>query len=677
MKKHFLYLIIIFITFFTKNGDSQVSAPSLRCVSVNVLGNIALSWVTPPDPLGLFTSYEIYTSPTAFGIYLPIGTVSTYTQNTYFHATTSGSVQSQYYYLKTIYSGTTSSLPSDTLHSVFLNLSNPGGKAILTWNATRTPLLPTAATSYTIERENPPASWTTIYSGSTLNFKDDSISVCNIFYNYKVTTSDALGCASQSNITGDLFQDNTSPDIPVLDSVSVDATGKATLGWEPAIAPDTKGYQIYQFTAGIWTLAATINGRFTTNYTNPLSVANTISEKYCILAFDSCGNLGLQSIVNNTDQNTIFLQTNYDLCSRTANLTWNSYTHLLNGFLQYDVYCSINGSIPSVIATVSGLSYAHQSLNPNDNYCYFIRVRNIGNTITAISNIECELAKAPSGPSYVYVKSVSVNFNKQIEVSYTIDISSSYKGATIFKSADGITFNQIGYQPFSTATLQTYTDSDVKTTEKNYYYKIQISDSCGNPGKISNTSKSILLKVTNDNENVFYNSLTWDDYSSWLGNIDSYNIYRAVNGIFDLTPIANVPFPVKNYTDNIQDFVSEKGKFSYYVEAVEGPGNTLGFIDKAKSNPADAYVEAEIFVPNAFAPKGLNNVWLPVAQFVEKTEYKVSVFDRWGTKVFETTSDNQGWDGSQTTDDVFAYFIEYKNSRGEYIQLKGHLTLVR
>ncbi len=676
MKKHFLYLIISFIIFFAKNVDSQVAAPSLRCLSVNNMGNIALTWVIPADPLALFTNYKIYSAPIASGPFTLVTTINTYTQNTYLDITNSGTVQSQFYYMTTVYSGTVVSVPSETLHSVFLNLSNPGGQAILSWNATRTPLLPTASTSYTVERENPATIWTTIYTGSNLNFKDDSISLCNIFYNYKVTTSDALGCASQSNIDGDLFHDNTSPDIPVLDSVSVDATGKATLGWKPAIAPDTKGYEVYQFT-GVWTKIATVMGRLTTNYTNPLSVANTVSEKYCILAFDSCANLGLQSIVNNTDQNSIFLQSTYDLCSRTANLTWNTYSHMLNGFLQYDIYCSINAAAPTVIATVTGLSYAHTSLNPNDTYCYFIRARNVGNTISSKSNIECEFAKAPTGPSYVYIKSVSVNFSKQIEVTYTIDNSRIYKGATIFKSLDGITFNQIGYQAYSTATLQTFTDPDVKTLEKNYHYKIQISDSCGNPGQISNTSKSIVLHVSNDNENIFYNSLAWDDYSTWLGNVDSYNIYRAVNGVFDPTPIANVIPAVKNYVDNVQDFASEKGKFSYYVEAVEGLGNTFGFIDKAKSNAADAYVEAEVFVPNAFVPRGINYIWLPVAQYVEKTDYKVTVFDRWGTKVFETTSDTQGWDGSHTTDDTFVYLIQYKNARGEFIQLKGYFNLVR
>ena len=68
---------------------------------------------------------------------------------------------------------------------------------------------------------------------------------------------------------------------------------------------------------------------------------------------------------------------------------------------------------------------------------------------------------------------------------------------------------------------------------------------------------------------------------------------------------------------------------------------------------------------------------MPIAQYVEKTDYKVMVFNRWGTKVFETTSDTEAWNGSNTTDDVYVYIIEYKNARGEYIQLKGHLNLVR
>jgi gliding motility-associated-like protein len=76
-------------------------------------------------------------------------------------------------------------------------------------------------------------------------------------------------------------------------------------------------------------------------------------------------------------------------------------------------------------------------------------------------------------------------------------------------------------------------------------------------------------------------------------------------------------------------------------------------------------------------PDGLNKVWRPVTHFIEKEEYQVSVFNRWGKKVFETRDDAQGWDGADCPAGVYVYLIDYKNARGEYKQLKGTLSLLR
>jgi hypothetical protein len=257
-----------------------------------------------------------------------------------------------------------------------------------------------------------------------------------------------------------------------------------------------------------------------------------------------------------------------------------------------------------------------------------------------------------------------------------VDTLQLFKGCHIYKSEDGINFTRLTYIS-STVSPQTYIDKNVHTQEKNYFYKVEVADNCDNPGVVSNVSKTILLHVSNDQSDFFNVTLTWDSYSTWLGGVQSYNITRAVNGICNPTPIINVPVLTKSYTDNVQDFVSSQGKFSYYIEAVEGTGNVYGFLDKATSNPSDAYIEVSVFVPNAFVPKGLNSVWLPIAQYVEKTDYKVMVFNRWGDKVFETHSDTEGWTGNDATDEVYAYIIEYKNARGEYIQLNGHVNIVR
>ncbi len=677
MKKIRVYLILILGVLSFQLAQAQLNAPSLRCVSLNsATGDMTLSWVIPADPTAIFTRYEVYNSSNQAGPYTLLGNVNTYNQTSYVHVGSNGNFQSQYYYVVTVSNGTNNSTPSDTVRSLFLNLVNlPVGVAALNWNAIHTPLLLSSSSTYTLSRQSPPGAFTPIYTGSTRNYRD-TVMLCSVFYNYKVQIADASGCVSESNVTGSFFQDKLGPALPPLDSVSVNTNGSVTLGWEPSPSTDASMYYIYkETTGGIWLVIDSVFGHNNTSYTYIGSDATSGSINFCISALDSCRNIGLLGSAQ--AQKTIFLTTKYKLCSRSVDLTWTSYVNLPKGILLYDIYCSINGGAIALVGTATGTSFTHTQLNPGDSYCYVVKVRNTDRSISANSNQSCIIANAPSGPSYVYLKSVSVNSDQNIVVTYAVDTLKPYLGAIIFKSEDGIIFNQLKINYSVSNFIESIVDSDVKSSEKNYYYKIQLLDSCGNPGMISNTSKSIVLSVTHDTEQLFYNSLSWDDYSSWSGNVDSYNIYRAVNGVFDPVPIDNVSAGTKSYVDNVEEFVSEQGKFSYYVEAVEGAGNIYGFKDVAKSNTADAYVEVTVYVPNAFAPKGRNNIWLPMAQYVEKTDYKVMVFNRWGTKVFQTNSDTEGWTGDNATDEVYVYVVEYKNARGEYIQLKGHLTLVK
>ncbi len=662
----------MFCFFLSIKGKTQVGPPELKCASVTSTNSAVISWVIPPDPSGLFTQYQIWSSAVQSGPYSMIGTVNIYTQSSFTQTPSNANLQSQYYYVTTV-SGTNTSIPSDTIRSIYLNLNNTGnGVMNLNWNATHNPLLPSSATTYTLSRKTLSGTWSPIYIGPKLNYKD-TIYLCTVYYDYKVEISDGAGCVSQSNINGDLCHNMQPPSIINVDSVSVLNNGQTVIGWPPSPSTDVNGYIVYLFNGGFLTPVDTIYGYNNTSYTYTSSTAGSGSESYCVAALDSCGNFSIPS----TAYSTMFLNITYDLCSRSSSLNWTAYVNLPKGILRYDIYCSINGNTFNLVGSTSSTSFTHNGLNPGDVYCYYVRVQNADLSISASSNTRCLTATALPGPSYVYINSVSVNTsNKQIEVTYSIDTSNSFKGCNIYKSEDGINFTKLAFVS-STVSPQTYIDKDVKSTEKNYFYKVQVADDCDNPGAVSNISKNIVLKVSNDNESIFNNILTWDDYSTWSGGVISFNIYRAVNGVFDPNPIMNVPFLTRTYTDNVQDFVADQGKFSYYVEAVEGNGNVYGFKDVAKSNPADAYVEVNVFVPNAFAPKGINSVWLPVAQYVEKTDYKVMVFNRWGDKIFETHSDTEGWTGDAATDDVYVYLIEYKNARGEFIQLKGHLNIVR
>lgn len=94
-----------------------------------------------------------------------------------------------------------------------------------------------------------------------------------------------------------------------------------------------------------------------------------------------------------------------------------------------------------------------------------------------------------------------------------------------------------------------------------------------------------------------------------------------------------------------------------------------------------------IFVPNIFTPNGdgKNDVFL-LDYSCETPIFHMSIFNRWGLRVFETNDIDLGWNGqvidtqNESSDGVYFYLIEY----GQYIddvpyyeRLKGNITLLR
>jgi gliding motility-associated-like protein len=90
-------------------------------------------------------------------------------------------------------------------------------------------------------------------------------------------------------------------------------------------------------------------------------------------------------------------------------------------------------------------------------------------------------------------------------------------------------------------------------------------------------------------------------------------------------------------------------------------------------------------IPNSFTPDGdgVNDYFLP-RQLISKgvIGFNMTIFDRWGQKVFETNSiDGRGWDGKMNEKDmpvgVYVYMINvvYKNNTSE--KYTGNVTLLR
>lgn len=106
--------------------------------------------------------------------------------------------------------------------------------------------------------------------------------------------------------------------------------------------------------------------------------------------------------------------------------------------------------------------------------------------------------------------------------------------------------------------------------------------------------------------------------------------------------------------------------------------NACGSLDKE-------FIVAEkhcnILFPNVFSPNrdGRNDVFKMLSSFLFE-EYLLTVYDRWGQRVFQSASISNGWDGtfkgSAQPQGVFVWYCRYKRM-GQVSSMKGTVLLVR
>jgi gliding motility-associated-like protein len=658
-----------------------VDAPSVRCVSVEPNGDIILNWIAPPDPENFFNDYQLYHSNSAAGPFSLITTLNIYTQSGYTHVGANGQNVANYYHVITRSgcTGIEESIPSDTLAAMLLGVNNLSGIAQLNWIPLHDPNLPTSSGIYNVYKEYPLGSWTFLGTTTQTTYLD-TITLCYADINYRVEMDDASGCTSVSSVDGDLFQDLTPPSVPVIDSVSVDPlTGIVSVGWNVNPSGDTQGYIIYLFNGASYDSIASVSGINNTGFVNAASNAQTFIETYAIAAFDSCGNLSPYSAPHNTILSDSYL----DICTASNILSWNAYQNMNSGLQEYAIFASIDGGPFNKVGSVDGSThtYSHSGLVPDVTYCYYIQAINGDGTITSSSTLTCEFSRLLIDPTFGYLKVATVAGENQVLIQAYIDTLADVSGYRIerSRSVNG-TYSSVGMvAPPVNSDILTFTDGSASTGTSSYYYRVVVVDSCGNDKFISNIGRTIYLEATADD--FFRNHLVWNDYEEWNGEVESYNIYRVIDGFWEAAPLANVPFGINTYTDDITKFYESHAKFCYLIEAIQGIDTIYAFTDTSLSNEACAIQPIKVYTPNAFTPGGANPVFKPVQIFIDVNSYTFNVFNRWGEKIYETHNPDAGWDGSYDGDKapqgVYIYKVEFKGVNGKEFLKRGTFTLLR
>lgn len=679
--------MILFST-FSLGIFAQIDPPSIGCTEILPNGDVKLSWIPPSDPNNQFASYEIYYSTQKNGPFTLVPAVLSAINTTSVIFTVAGSsVQSCYFYMLTRYgpAGASSSAHSDTIPTIYLT-AGPGSK---TWNLQIT-FLPgakfPAPHSFNVLKEYPLGTWKNLAATTSTVYPDTISGGCKVGLkiNYQITLQKSNAtCLFASNTLSTSLSDTKDPEQPYVDSISVLSNGNTILAWQIPIDKDINRYRIQYRTINGQVVTNqdidSLNGRNTTSYIYTTTTANSQTVGLFVKALDSCGRGS--SVYDQI--RTMFLKVSYDQCAYRSVLKWNHYKWAeVNGkaketTLEYRIYYSVNGSNFIRIGKTTDTTFVHDSVAPGKNICYFVRVVNVGQTITASSNRSCFFSDQTASPKFVYIKTASVMDKSSVQVKVYLDTSEVCKGISIQRLDHTTNFVTVGFIPFNGDPHAVFIDEGVNPSQKNYTYKAVVIDSCGNPRAVSAIAKTILLKVQEDDALLFTKHLSWSDYVGFGGGVSGYSIYRVVNDNTSAGPIGYTDSQTTFFTDDLEAVASEGAKIEYVVHAVEGLSNPYGISEQSYSNPASVYEEGRLFVPNAFAPSGVNKTWKPVTHFIEKTEYKVTVFNRWGKKVFETSDDVTEWDGENCTSDVYVYLIDYKNARGEYQQVKGTVMLIR
>lgn len=607
-----------------------------------------------------------------------LGQITNALTTTYTHTTADALNQAQLYYYVSACSATTC-VSSDTVAAIEFYLSNLGnGLATLNWSAPTVPLLDSYNSQYEIFREFPAGVWTSIANTSQATFRD-TIDICQATLGYRIELADESGCRNVSRHLSDQFSDTYAPEIPQLDSVSVDfQTSRIVLGWEQSMAEDAFAYIIYHFENGLWVPLDTVSGRNNTTWTDLVNPA-TATQQYRVATLDSCMNSSPMC----DPQHNIRANATYDICRREAVLTWEEYEAMPMDVERYEIFFSENGGPLTYAGETNGntRTFTLTNLVPQSTYDCIARAVNFGGNVSASSLKFSFVFNSADNNDFAYIMHVSVVDNAKLEIKVTTGTTVSFSKVHLYRSVDNDqNFIHLMELPNDGTDTYIFEDEGVRVDRNLYFYRATVENDCDVETYTSNIAHNILL--TGDrNIELRRDYLDWNAYDGWEGGIQGYNVYRKMESEIDFTPVAQ-GFSDTSYADDVTGMRLEGETFSYYVEATEN-FDSYGFMETSRSNTIEIRQRPQTYIPNAFCPRtgGTNSVFMPINSYVTMEDYNMYIYSREGVLLFHTTDPHTGWNGGYNGNlmptGCYIYKITYTYGIDREFEAVGTVTLIR
>jgi gliding motility-associated-like protein len=480
-------------------------------------------------------------------------------------------------------------------------------------------------------------------------------------------------CPGQPLMTSDTL-DNLIPLAGPLAYVTV-LNGQVEINWTPSPSPETVAYVISRNTAMGTTILDTVYN--STTYLDLTAAPDLQSEVYFVVALDACGN---KSLVPPAHQTILMGFTPPDDCNIGLAINWTAYQNWGNGVDRYEVFVGANGTPPTLVGTVTGTqtNFVYEGGNDGEELCFYVEAVEATTDFRSRSNVHCSTISILQPIREIDLLGASVNADGSVSLEWLWDPAALLTEA--FQESARVNDDNIVATnlPLSTPLVNDNIQQDVTANAQNtaYYYRISATDECGNM-IVSNQSTTPFLRgeaLANGNR------LRWDAYVHELATEVTYELVK-IAGVSETTIFTGSSTDLQ-YLDPVDPQLESEGNCYFLrvnVTYLLSTGEELS--REVTSNTVCLIPAPKVYVPNVFAPEGVNTIFRPQLSFGTLVEYEMLIYDRWGGQVFQSNSLDKGWDGRRQGElmpqGIYLYFIRMTPNGGTPIELSGDVMLLR
>lgn len=452
-----------------------------------------------------------------------------------------------------------------------------------------------------------------------------------------------------------------------ISSVSVDTTSqrRVTINWDVAEVVNGQAFAIYHWENSKWVLIVDSLPADMRSYQDVKAHPFEHAERYSI----STSIPGNPNAPLSAHHQTIFLQSgDYDKCYNSLTLNWSAYVG--TNVASYTVLGRKIGQPYSYFGSTADTTLTTTELEEGTDYNFMV-VATLQNGLKSLSNII-------SYTTFKYIQvrrelvSIDTVFNHQgkIELRGQIDTATNINGYVIG-----------GWDNFEGGIIlvPNYTSNRfiLEFDNADDIYGIFIINCSGiiHVGNFSDV-KPLAIEADADAETV---QLDWNysliDIYDNPKDDERFTVFCAVDDGAESIIATNLTDTIIKL--NFNEIASEIAQNFYF--RVESTDDDNRF---SQSNTVCIQRRPDLWLPTAFTPNGdgLNDTFGPVVKSAQITDFEFIVYDRYGGRVFVSTSPDNRWDGThsgkQVAEGGYLYYLKAKLQNGQTIERKGSVNVV-